>query len=255
MALKKKNLPIAHLKYHKGDLIMKEGDYGISIYKIQSGHVRVTNQQGDSEVALATLAPGEIFGEMVFLNKSVETRSASVRALEEVELEVWHPARLTKEYEGMSPIMRYITNQTLNRLLRMNRMHAQLLTKKQTADGKTVQDPDAAKRQYYRKTVNLACIYRPRNAPDRIRLQGRLTDLSVGGAALEVNARNTHNVSHNPGDHFTIFTTLPSGRELNLAGKVCSVHKKKPRGQLLIGLQFNELDGEATKALGFFMMS
>ena len=112
---KKKDFPIIRLHYKKGELIMKEGDYGISIYKVIKGHVRVFKDHGDMEITLATLGPGEVFGEMAFLNKMVETRSASVRAVDSVELEVWHPSRLTKEYEQMSPILKYIVNQTLNR--------------------------------------------------------------------------------------------------------------------------------------------
>jgi hypothetical protein len=34
MTEKKKIPPVVHLSYSKGDLIIKEGDYGISIYKI-----------------------------------------------------------------------------------------------------------------------------------------------------------------------------------------------------------------------------
>jgi len=255
MALKEKTVPIVHLIYRKGDLIMKEGDYGISIYKITKGRVRVFNEQGKTEVPIATLGPGEIFGEMVFLNKATETRSASVRALEDVELEVWHPARLTKEYEAMTPIMRYITNQTLNRLVRMNRMYAQLLKKKEESGYDTAGSMGLARRQYYRKTVNLACTYRPSHAPDKVKLQGRLTDISVGGAALDVSTRNTNNIRHNPGDTFNVVTELPSGRSLHLSGKVCSVNRNKAPGRLLIGLQFFDLDGETRKALGFFMMA
>ena len=255
MALKEKTIPIVRLKYRKGDLIMKEGDYGISIYQIKKGHVRVTNEHGNTEVALATLGPGEIFGEMVFLKKSPETRSASIRAVEDVELEVWHPARLTNEYEAMSPIMRYITNQTLNRLVRMNRLYSKLLKKKEDSGYDTGSDMGSARRQYYRKTADLACTYRPRNATEKIKLQGRITDISVGGAALDVSAQNTIKNPHNPGNHFTILTTLPSGKELNLGAKICSVNRNKIPGRLLIGLQFTDLDGETSKALGFFMMS
>lgn len=255
MALKNKTVPISHLKYRKGDLIMKEGDYGISIYQIKKGHVRVINEQGDTEITLATLGPGEIFGEMVFLNKATETRSASVRAAENVELEVWHPSRLTKEYEAMSPIMRYITNQTLSRLLRMNRMYAKLLKKKEESGYDTGTNTGLARRQYYRKTVTLACTYRPRSALEKNKLQGRITDISVGGAALDVSTRNARSTPHSPGDHFILQTTLPSGRELTLPAKVCSVNRNKLPGQLLIGLQFTDLDGETRKALGFFMMT
>lgn len=246
--------PVIHLRYRKGDLIMKEGDYGISIYKIKKGRVRVTQQQDEMELTLATLGPGEVFGEMAFLNKAVETRSASVRALEELELEVLHPARLTREYDGMPPILRYITNQTLNRLIRMNNMYAQLLKKKELAKTGRQKESEAASRKYYRKPLNQACVYHPAGPSGKIRLQGRLTDISVGGAGMEVSSRNAMNIRHELGSEFTIHSTLASGRDIELTGKIRSVKNSSP-GRIQLGIQFTGLTGEATKTLGFFMMS
>ena len=58
--------PITTLGYKRGELISKEGDYGISMYKIIEGKVRVFKESGEREVTLATLGPGEIIGEMTF---------------------------------------------------------------------------------------------------------------------------------------------------------------------------------------------
>jgi len=247
--------PIVHLRYRKGDLIMKEGDYGISIYKIKKGHVRVSQQQGKMEVSLATLGPGEIFGEFVFLNKSVETRSASVRAIDDVELEVMHPTALSREYEQMSPILRFITNQTLNRLVRINKLYAQLLQKIEKAKKMGHKDSEESKRKYYRKPMNQTCVYWPAGGASKVRLQGRLTDISVGGAAMEVSSRNAVSIRHDEGTKFMIHTTLPSGREIELVGKVRSLDMNQVPGRIQIGIQFTGLTGEATKTLGFFMMS
>lgn len=254
MVTQNNSRPVIHLRYQKGDLIMKEGDYGVSIYKILKGRVRVTQAQGELDVALATLGPGEVFGEMAFLNKAVETRSASVRAVEEVELEVMHPTSLSQEYEGMPPILRYITNQTLNRLVRMNKMYAQLLKKKELDKRNKELDSGASQRKYYRKPLNQACVYQPVGPKGKIRLQGRLTDISVGGAAMEVSSRNAMNIRHEPGDEFTISTTLPSGRDIEVTGRIQSVKSTVP-GRIQLGIQFTGLTGEATKTLGFFMMS
>ena len=111
-------------------MIVKEGDYGISIYKVLKGSVRIFKQSGADKVGLARLEPGEVFGEMTFFNFLLEPRSASVEAADEVELEVWHPAMLTDEYQNMSPMLRYILKQTLSRLLRMNRMVKDLTARK-----------------------------------------------------------------------------------------------------------------------------
>ncbi|MFO7783448.1 MAG: cyclic nucleotide-binding domain-containing protein [Thermodesulfobacteriota bacterium] len=243
------------LKYGKGDLIMKEGDYGVSIYKVNKGHVRVSQQQGEMDVALASLGPGEIFGEMAFLNKAVETRSASVRAMDDVELEVMHPKILSSEYEGMPPILRYITNQTLNRLARMNKMYTQLLKKTELTKARDLREPETNKRQYYRKPLHQACVYRPVRGSGKVRLEGQITDISVGGVGMDVSAGNTLKIPHEPGDEFAIHTTLPNGREVDLVGKIRGVAKTSTPGRLKLGMQFTGLNGESSKTLGFFMMS
>ena len=122
--------PVARLSYSKGELIIKEGDYGISIYKILRGSVRIFRKSGDHKTTLAILAKGEVFGEMAFFNFLLEPRSASVEAIEDVELEVWHPALLTDEYKKISPMLRYVLTQTLKRLLTLNKVISDLAAKK-----------------------------------------------------------------------------------------------------------------------------
>lgn len=248
--------PNITLRYQKGDLIVKEGDYGISIYKVKKGRVRVFQGQAETEVILATLGPGELFGEMALLNKAVGTRSASVRAADDVELEVMHPASLSREYSGMPPILRYITNHTLNLLLKMNKMYAQLMKEKELGEARGLKEPENTKRDFYRKRLNHFCSYRPAQGAGKIRLDGRLTDISVGGVGMNVSVMNALKVSHEPGDEFEIHATLPSGREINLMGKIQTVSKlsNAPK-RLQLGLQFTNLDGEAAKAVKFFMMS
>ena len=123
--------PVITLKYRKGDLIIKEGDYGVSIYKIIKGKVSIYKESGDKEIALATLGPGEIFGEIAFLNRAGEIRSASGRAIENAVLEVWHPSMLSKEYKEMPPILKYVADQISARLIRMNKLVVQLTTQEQ----------------------------------------------------------------------------------------------------------------------------
>ncbi len=63
---------VIHLSYRKGDLITKEGDYGISIYKIIEGKAVISQKsedKEDKEIPLATLGPGAIIGEVIFLNR------------------------------------------------------------------------------------------------------------------------------------------------------------------------------------------
>ena len=67
--------------FSAGEMIIREGDPGRSVYVILDGRVRVfTRDDGDNELELATLGVGQFFGEMSFI--SDEPRSSSVAALE-----------------------------------------------------------------------------------------------------------------------------------------------------------------------------
>jgi CRP-like cAMP-binding protein len=125
----KKIPPIVQLSYSKGELIIKEGDYGISIYKIIKGNVRIFRKLGEHKITLATLGKGEVFGEMTFFNFLLEPRSASVEAMDDVMLEVWHSALLADEYKRISPMLRYVLKQTLSRLLKLNKVVSDLSAK------------------------------------------------------------------------------------------------------------------------------
>jgi CRP-like cAMP-binding protein len=252
---KEKIPPIARLKYKKGELIIKQGDYGISIYKIISGGVRIFSESGDREIPLAILGRGEVFGEMTFLNKGAEARTASVKALQDSELEIWHPDRLSSEYEQMPHAIQYIVKQILERLIRMNKLVAQLTAKKQEQTKKPAEqeDPSASQRRYYRKKVDIDCIYRPVGSSPKLALHGKVKDLSMGGLAMEVRAKNALNSSHEKDDKFYINMILPNGKKFAVTGKVLASKNNPTRGTLFMGMEFSNVREGDGRTLGFFM--
>lgn len=65
--------------------VFHEGDRSDACYIVRSGSFRVTREHSDGRaITLATLGPGDIFGELAMLDG--EVRSASVEALEDGEL-------------------------------------------------------------------------------------------------------------------------------------------------------------------------
>jgi CRP/FNR family transcriptional regulator len=71
--------------YPKGVRVFHEGDHSDACYIVRSGDLRVTREHPDGRaIALATLGPGDIFGELAMLDG--EARSASVEALSDCEL-------------------------------------------------------------------------------------------------------------------------------------------------------------------------
>jgi flavin-dependent dehydrogenase len=69
-------------EYRPGDVIVRQGEIGDSMYVIQSGSAEVVQSKDGTEVRLAVLKERDSFGEMAIFQK--ETRSATVRALTNV---------------------------------------------------------------------------------------------------------------------------------------------------------------------------
>ena len=71
--------------FPKGVRVFHEGDRSDACYIVRSGDLRVTREHSDGRaIALATLGPGDIFGELAMLDGG--TRSASVETLTDAEL-------------------------------------------------------------------------------------------------------------------------------------------------------------------------
>lgn len=70
--------------YAAGHVLFAEGDAGKHMYVIQSGRVQLTRRVRGRPAHLATLPPGEFFGEMAIINK--QPRSATATVIEEAQL-------------------------------------------------------------------------------------------------------------------------------------------------------------------------
>jgi CRP-like cAMP-binding protein len=76
--------------------VFAEGESGEELYIIQTGSIKITKIINDSEVILAILKPGDIFGEMAILES--KPRSANAIAFDNSTLMVVHK----KNFESMS---------------------------------------------------------------------------------------------------------------------------------------------------------
>ena len=246
------------LKYKKGEQIIKQGDYGISIYIILNGYVEIFRESGGADIVLGTLGPGDIFGEMVFLNKGVEVRTASARALQDSEIEVWQPDDLGKKYEEIAPVLKAMINQVLRRLVRMQSLLDKMAPKMPTPvtpkqEKKTSKESG---RRYYRKNVDIGCEYLPLHAGKDLRnpMKGRIKNLSMTGLRMEIPSVNASHTPHDVGKSFRIETMLPNGQTLKVTAKIANVYKQE--GKLRLGMHFHDLpDYDGTrKTLWFFML-
>jgi CRP/FNR family transcriptional regulator, cyclic AMP receptor protein len=89
--------------YPKGVRVFHEGDRSDACYIVRNGDLRVTREHPDGRaIALATLGPGDIFGELAMLDG--EARSASVEALSECQLLALPAADVRRLLRGSSEI-------------------------------------------------------------------------------------------------------------------------------------------------------
>jgi len=65
-------------EFAKGTVLFHEGDSGKEMYVVQSGLVSISKRARDVEKVLATLGPGEFFGEMAIISNKPRTATATV---------------------------------------------------------------------------------------------------------------------------------------------------------------------------------
>jgi serine/threonine-protein kinase len=69
-------------RFSPGPVIIQEGDVGDAAYLLVAGTCRAYRRVGDRQETLATMGPGDVFGEMALLLD--EPRAASVVAVDDV---------------------------------------------------------------------------------------------------------------------------------------------------------------------------
>ncbi len=62
--------------FHESDTIFEEGSYGDEMYIVHSGSVRLVKKSPESELVIATITPGEFFGEMALVDNAPRSVSA-----------------------------------------------------------------------------------------------------------------------------------------------------------------------------------
>jgi NADH dehydrogenase len=75
---------VVYEHFEPGQEVFREGDVGDRLYIITRGTAEVTRRNGEGDILLAQLSPGEYFGEMALLNQT--TRNATVRCVEALDV-------------------------------------------------------------------------------------------------------------------------------------------------------------------------
>ncbi len=69
-------VPAKIRSYRKAEVIFDEGSTGVEMYIIYSGRVRLSTKEPGRELTLATIGPGEFFGEMAVIDSAFRTATA-----------------------------------------------------------------------------------------------------------------------------------------------------------------------------------
>lgn len=233
-----KPLPAVRLNYEPGETIVKAGDYGISIYLIIKGEVALFTGPSGQEVTLATLGPGALIGETLFMSGDHEPRAAGARAVTPTVLEAWHPARIQQEYDEMPFVIRHIANQTVAHFKQMTRMMVELETQKEKPGASTGAETAAVTEREARKEVNLDLLYRPSDGPADLKLWGKIRNISREGLRIEMKKENAAQRSHGKGSMFIGSFFLPKGKRFTFRMAVVNAMALPDKQTLSIGCIF-----------------
>lgn len=113
----------------KGTVVIAQGEVGNTAFLIQSGNVRVYAENADKITELATLGPGQIFGDMALFGD--EPRTASIEALTDCNLIVISREMMDQKMKKSDPTIRAILPMLIARVKDSNNV---LMGKKETLD-------------------------------------------------------------------------------------------------------------------------
>ena len=101
--------------YKDGEVIVRQGDTGDSMYVIQDGQAEVVLERGGREVRLRTIGQGEFIGEMAIFER--EVRSATVRAVGDVRVLTLDRRSILRKIQD-DPSLAFRIMETMSRRIR-----------------------------------------------------------------------------------------------------------------------------------------
>lgn len=100
-------------KFPSGAKIFREGEPGTYAYLIERGKVEISAATKGTKVALNTLGPGDLFGEMALIDN--HSRSATATALEDTEVIPLEKSTLEQKIGSSDPVLHLLLRVVLDR--------------------------------------------------------------------------------------------------------------------------------------------
>lgn len=106
--------------FEKGKHIIRQGEKATCVYLIQKGEARVyaNNGSGEEDVDIATLGPGEIFGEIGLIGDGAH--KANVQAIRDTTVVPVSKDLLDKKLDNSDPLVRRLLEMLVSRIIKAN---------------------------------------------------------------------------------------------------------------------------------------
>lgn len=256
------------LRYKPGDLIIKEGDFGTALYRIMSGTVGIFKELHEEEVLLYELGPGDVFGEMVFIDGGTGPRTASAIAKDAVELEAWHYLALRHEHQAMSPLIRLMALDMVKKLAKISTVHDRLYIEKHPAQKRPAEPETAEVSLAVHEpscTLKLAggepvgreweglVEYRLPDNPEPAMLHGTGVDIDAAGMRFDVTLANINQGGHEPGSRIEMMIHLAGGAPVKAHGEISSISRGSLIGHTALRVHFRDISAETSQRLAAFL--
>jgi len=105
-------------KLQKGDFLVREGDKSDDLYSLLKGCLKVEKKHGQRMIDLGTVLPGQLVGEMSFIDN--EPRSADVKAFKESIVGVIEREKFNIFFNDLPPWFKKLQEILLKRLRESN---------------------------------------------------------------------------------------------------------------------------------------
>jgi hypothetical protein len=247
----KKPPPNQILKYSSGQLIIKEGDYGASVYRVAKGKVRIFKELQWGKAIINELGEDEIFGEMAFIGGGIAPHSTSAEAVGEVVLEIWHTLSIREDFQAASPIVRILAERLLNKLAKTNLVYERLFTEQQEKK----ENGPASPRDDLRKSWESTCKYRPLRGHTGRLLDGFVQEIGREDIRMMVAEHILLQVDHAPGSKFEMFLNFPDEDPLMVHGEILPGARGDTPGYRAFSFQFIHLTESTRNRIESFIGS
>ena len=245
----KKPPPNQILKYSPGQLIIKEGDYGASVYRVAEGKVRIIKELQWGKAVIKEIGEHEIFGEMAFIGGGVAPHSTSAEAMGEVVLEVWHTLSIREDFQAASPIVRVLAERLLKKLAKTNLVYERLFTQQQEKK----ENGPVSTRDALRKSWESTCKYRPLRGHTGILLDGFVQEIGPEDIRIMVAEHILLQVDHSPESKFEMFLNFPDEKPLMVHGEILPGARGDTPGYRAFSFQFIHLTESARRKIESFI--